>query len=627
MARQPTPGHGDEHGGQLDPIRSSPTGPVGKCGVCTKKKSMRELSSLDSGIEQNLRRRWGALYKSRGSKICTVCKADICAWAVSAKANSPFKDVNERARAGQARRERDKRFANTIDEDLETFRNGLDIGSPPNPEALPEAHDRRRREPAPSQPAQVRLPEDVRSWSQEDVAAFLNNLRLTQYRDKFAEQAIDGDLLLEIREKHLKEEFQIRDSFHVKKLVKAIENLRDKCPPAPPPANGQIFRFDEDHDVVQRPTDRPTDKLIGANAMWKINFKEIALGERIGSGSFGEVRVGTWKGLEVAVKILKDQDLNEEMTNTFSSEVSLMRKLSHPNVVQLLGACCEPPNLAIVTPLHRKGSLFRVLHRVRIDLSWHRRVCMAIDVALGMTYLHSMRVCHRDLKSANCLVDKHNAVRVGDFGFSRVKTTTMDKFQTQAGTYAYMAPEVLRNEPYNESADVFSFGVVLWELLKREEPFHWMSPYAIPFFISSGNRLPVPDENPEQLAAFGSYRELLLSCWHEEPAARPSFEVILERLKQIASEIKRAAAAAAGGPPSPAAAAAIPAQHPAVAHGRTPSSAALNGLQPAIPGAGFEFPAPPADAPAAAAAALAPHANGANGARSVRAAPQEGGAG
>ena len=262
----------------------------------------------------------------------------------------------------------------------------------------------------------------------------------------------------------------------------------------------------------------------------------IQLGERIGIGSYGEVHRGLWRGTEVAVKRFLDQDLSVHLMREFTSEVDLMRRLRHPNVILLMGAVTTTPNLSIVTEFLHRGSLFKLLHKAQPPAikaavnAESRRLRMALDVAKGMHYLHSCVpvIVHRDLKSPNLLVDKHWVVKVCDFGLSRMKNHTFLSSKSNAGTPEWMAPEVLRNEPSDEKSDVFSYGVIFWELLTQQIPWSHLNPMQVVGVVGfAGNRLAVPASVDPRL------KEICEECWAQNPRERPSFLDVQQRLKPL----------------------------------------------------------------------------------------------
>ncbi|XP_039029044.1 probable serine/threonine-protein kinase SIS8 isoform X2 [Hibiscus syriacus] len=269
----------------------------------------------------------------------------------------------------------------------------------------------------------------------------------------------------------------------------------------------------------------------------EIPWEEIMLGERIGLGSYGEVHRGEWHGTEVAVKKFLDQDISGELLEEFKSEVLIMKKIRHPNVVLFMGAVTRPPNLSIVTEFLHRGSLYRLLHRPNNQLDERRRLRMALDAARGMNYLHNCTpmIVHRDLKSPNLLVDKNWVVKVCDFGLSRMKHSTYLSSRSTAGTAEWMAPEVLRNEPSNEKCDVYSFGVILWELSTLRQPWGGMNPMQVVGAVGfQHRRLDIPDDMDPTIA------EIIRRCWQTDPKLRPTFAEIMAALKPLQKPITSA---------------------------------------------------------------------------------------
>jgi serine/threonine protein kinase len=156
--------------------------------------------------------------------------------------------------------------------------------------------------------------------------------------------------------------------------------------------------------------------------------------------SFGEVFRGEWHGLEVTIKRFLQQDISSDAFEAFRTEVGIMKRLCHPNVVLFMGAVTRVPHLSIVTEFLPRGSLFRLIHRPNNQLDERRRLRMALDVARGMNYLHNCTpvIVHRDLKSPNLLVDKNWVVKVCDFGLSRIKHNTLLSSRSTAGTVSLL---------------------------------------------------------------------------------------------------------------------------------------------------------------------------------------------
>eukprot|EP00850_Spirogloea_muscicola_P001951 SM000007S20911 [mRNA] locus=s7:899401:905780:+ [translate_table: standard] len=292
--------------------------------------------------------------------------------------------------------------------------------------------------------------------------------------------------------------------------------------------NGEELQSDMQHASSERNFQR----MLKETEEWEIPWEDIIIGDRIGLGSYGEVYRGDWHGSEVAVKKFLEQDVQGAALEEFRGEVAIMKRLRHPNVVLFMGAVTRPPHLSIVTEFLPRGSLYRLLHRqhanTTIDIA--RRLRMALDVAKGMNYLHSSNppIVHCDLKSPNLLVDKNWVVKVCDFGLSKIKNHTFLTSKSTAGTPEWMAPEVLRNEPSNEKSDIFSFGVILWELATLEKPWGQLNPMQVVGAVGFQQRtLPLPDKVEPGIA------DIISACFRIEASERPSFTEIMAQLKPL----------------------------------------------------------------------------------------------
>ncbi|THU56994.1 hypothetical protein C4D60_Mb11t23070 [Musa balbisiana] len=264
----------------------------------------------------------------------------------------------------------------------------------------------------------------------------------------------------------------------------------------------------------------------------EISWDKLEIKERIGAGSFGTVYHAEWHGSDVAVKVLADQDFHDDQLKEFLREVAIMKRVRHPNVVLFMGAVTKQPYLSIVTEYLPRGSLYRLINRTAAGeiLDRRRRLRMALDVAKGVNYLHCLNppIVHWDLKTPNLLVDKNWSVKVCDFGLSRFKANTYLSSKSVAGTPEWMAPEFLRGEPSNEKCDVYSFGVILWELLTMQQPWSGLNPAQVVGAVAFQNRrLAIPQDTCPVLAA------LMESCWADDPRQRPSFSSIVDTLKKL----------------------------------------------------------------------------------------------
>ncbi|XP_020218061.1 serine/threonine-protein kinase STY46 isoform X2 [Cajanus cajan] len=266
----------------------------------------------------------------------------------------------------------------------------------------------------------------------------------------------------------------------------------------------------------------------------EIHWEDLQLREEIGQGSYAAVYHGIWNGSDVAVKVYFGNGYTENTLQDYRKEIDIMKRLRHPNVLLFMGAVYSQERLAIVTELLPRGSLFKNLHSNNQTLDIRRRLRMALDVARGMNYLHHRNppIVHRDLKSSNLLVDKNWTVKVGDFGLSRLKDATLLTTKSGRGTPQWMSPEVLRNEPSNEKSDVFSFGVILWELMTQSIPWKNLNSLQVVGVVGfMDRRLDIPEGLDPHIAS------IINDCWRSDPEQRPSFEELIQRMMFLVNRV------------------------------------------------------------------------------------------
>ncbi|KGN51950.1 integrin-linked protein kinase 1 [Cucumis sativus] len=271
---------------------------------------------------------------------------------------------------------------------------------------------------------------------------------------------------------------------------------------------------------------------------WEIDPSELDFSNSaiIGKGSFGEILKAYWRGTPVAVKrILPSLSDDRLVIQDFRHEVNLLVKLRHPNIVQFLGAVTEKKPLMLITEYLRGGDLHQYL-KDKGSLSPATAINFALDIARGMAYLHNEPnvIIHRDLKPRNVLLVNSGAdhLKVGDFGLSKLikvqNSHDVYKMTGETGSYRYMAPEVFKHRKYDKKVDVFSFAMILYEMLEGDPPLANYEPYEAAKYVAEGHRpmfrakgyLPV-------------LRELTEECWASDMNKRPSFLEILKRLEKI----------------------------------------------------------------------------------------------
>lgn len=264
---------------------------------------------------------------------------------------------------------------------------------------------------------------------------------------------------------------------------------------------------------------------------------ESLASKHIGSGAFGDVYLACLKGKNVAVKKVRYDKLlaagkePKWIHEKFVLEVALMNKLSNnSNFVSMIGACISPPNLCLVLEYMSGGSLYDVIHGAKRGSQQLPHVnVIARCLAEGMAFLHSQtpQILHRDLTSANILLDNHNMPKIADFGISRFKLEIGDQTMTYIGNPRWRAPEITRGERYSSQVDVYAFGLILWELVSGKIPFFEMDGTPASIHAADGKRPEMPPDCP------GLWAELIQRCWQDNPAKRPTFAQVLDILPTL----------------------------------------------------------------------------------------------
>ncbi|XP_022134068.1 serine/threonine-protein kinase HT1-like isoform X2 [Momordica charantia] len=283
-------------------------------------------------------------------------------------------------------------------------------------------------------------------------------------------------------------------------------------------------------------------KEFDLDAKWLVDPKQIFVGPRIGEGAHGKVHEGKYKDQSVAIKIIRRGETPEEIAKTearFAREVAMLAKVQHKNLAKFIGACKEPI-MVIVTELLLGGTLRKyLLSRRPRCLDLPETVGFALDIARAMECLHSHGIIHRDLKPENLILTAdHKTVKLTDFGLAREESIT-EMMTAETGTYRWMAPELystvtLRNgekKHYNHKVDVYSFGIVFWEIVQNKLPFEGMSNLQAAYAAAFKNLRPSAENLPEDLAP------VITSCWTEDPNARPNFSQIIQMLLRYLSTI------------------------------------------------------------------------------------------
>jgi serine/threonine-protein kinase CTR1 len=290
---------------------------------------------------------------------------------------------------------------------------------------------------------------------------------------------------------------------------------------------------------------------------WLLSSKELKYEEVIGRGSFGEVWLANWRGKKVAVKkmqngagaILKGGALLQNggrgspknLFREFVKEVTLMCSLRHPNTVLFMGACVEEGHLALVMEYCAKKDLFAILQDKSVAIDYNLILKILTAIAEGLLYLHLHKpqpILHRDLKSANILVDEHWDVKISDYGLTDFKPDGVlsgdggsDGAALQLGTPFWQSPEAMERGEFSEASDTYALGMIIFELFTREVPFRNLNPHQAALAVIAEDKRPdIPAFVPPKFA------QLMQSCWQRDPKARPSMQSVLQSLAVLKAE-------------------------------------------------------------------------------------------
>jgi len=284
-----------------------------------------------------------------------------------------------------------------------------------------------------------------------------------------------------------------------------------------------------------------------------IPFSKLQLGKSIGVGTFGQVWAAEYLGATVAVKGAHLASLvhTEQTRSAFLEEAKLHVTLRHPNIVHMLGVSFQDDNVYLVME-YMPSTLFELLRQDKLSLK--QRYAILVGVCAGMYFLHSSDppVLHRDLKSLNVLVDAYGTQgKLCDFGLAVFKSqvrTAITSGKSIApvasavpaarvagsvvGSYPWMAPETMQAKPFTSAADIFSLGVIIWELLSGKEPWeHARSADIIRQEVLAGIRLSIPNE------VHPGFQQLVQQCWNPDPSARPSAKTVFDQVSSIVKSL------------------------------------------------------------------------------------------
>lgn len=243
----------------------------------------------------------------------------------------------------------------------------------------------------------------------------------------------------------------------------------------------EIERLKKKEDTVPEKDledlERELNEIRGESDDFIINHRDLEYVMLLGSGASGDVYKGLYGGQPVAIKRLKEMAPAEEVEE-FKKEFEILAKVRHPNVVFFFGASTQPV-LAMVMEYCARGSLFHAMKDARFDINWGRAISICQEMTAGLICLHSHKIFHRDLKSLNLLVTQQWHIKLADFGLSRFDTKeNMETMKQMRGTFAYVDPAVYNGGAFTAASDVYSLGIIVWEIVNRVVTGKYAQPYS-----------------------------------------------------------------------------------------------------------------------------------------------------
>ncbi|EPQ09986.1 Tyrosine-protein kinase BTK [Myotis brandtii] len=283
------------------------------------------------------------------------------------------------------------------------------------------------------------------------------------------------------------------------------------------------------YPVSQQNKNAPSTAGLGYGS-WEIDPKDLTFLKELGTGQFGVVKYGKWRGqYDVAIKMIKEGSMSED---EFIEEAKVMMNLSHEKLVQLYGVCTKQRPIFIITEYMANGCLLNYLREMRHHFQNQQLLEMCKDVCEAMEYLESKQFLHRDLAARNCLVNDQGVVKVSDFGLSRYVLD--DEYTSSVGSkfpVRWSPPEVLMYSKFSSKSDIWAFGVLMWEIYSLGKmPYERFTNSETAEHIAQGLRLYRPHLASERVYT------IMYSCWHEKADERPTFKVLLSNILDVMDE-------------------------------------------------------------------------------------------
>jgi len=305
--------------------------------------------------------------------------------------------------------------------------------------------------------------------------------------------------------------------------------------------------FDPENTTNNEDVKRTLKELLDNNnsnsdSTWLIKHSDLEFTKELGNGSSGRVFKGLYQGNKVAIKVLKTG--NEEALEEFRKEFLVMSIVKSPNIVHFFGACLEP-KICMVMEYCRKGNLLQILRDPKNKLDWKKGLNYMCDMMKGLEVLHtwSPAIVHRDVKTSNLLINADDQLKIADMGLARFDNPDAEKSMKRlCGTYSYLAPEVFGGESFSIRSDIFSVGIVLWEVAFKILNGNYQAPYSEFTHITADFQVAqfVAEyqlRNTIPLGCPSEYADQIRKCTSQIPSERPTTAELLKKLTELYNKI------------------------------------------------------------------------------------------
>ena len=288
--------------------------------------------------------------------------------------------------------------------------------------------------------------------------------------------------------------------------------------------------------VCERCRQKRTEMVLNGLASGAFSMAEVQIGRLLGSGGFGSVFEARFRGERIAIKKLHKGSVNERAAReSFEAESSVLH-FRHLNIVRTLAVKSWMDTQCVLMEFAGERNLMTVIYDSCEELHAARRRKFALDIARGLQFAHQHGIAHLDLKPGNVLVSEHDRCKLADFGCCQaVEENLKPASPTKSnltGTYAYRAPELLRGESPSTKADIYSFGICLWQMLTRERPYGNENQHVVIFGVVAYQLRPALSEG-----VTGDEQSLIQQCWQAESKVRPTATDVIAKLKSAVNKL------------------------------------------------------------------------------------------